>query len=279
MPELPEVETVVRTLSPQLLGSVVERVTVLCPMSIGKPDPDGFREQMASRMVSDVHRRGKFVVCTLDKGAYLVIHLRMTGRLTLTQSAEPEPRFARVAFHLHDGRVLWFSDMRKFGRLALTTDPSEIFRGLGPEPFDPSLDAAQFHSRLRPHKKPVKSLLLDQSFLAGLGNIYADEALFQAGINPRRPAAELSGEEASRLLQDVRDVLTKAIVNRGTTIANYVDANGRPGDNQEYLCVYGRAGQACPRCQAIIVRLRLSGRSTCFCPNCQPAAAQSGQTC
>ncbi|MGQ9553865.1 MAG: bifunctional DNA-formamidopyrimidine glycosylase/DNA-(apurinic or apyrimidinic site) lyase [Anaerolineae bacterium] len=279
MPELPEVENVVRTLSPQLVGSVIKRATVLCPISIRGLDPECFTDQLAGAAVRDVQRRGKFIVCALDQGWYLVIHLRMTGQLILTQPMELKPRFARVSFDLQDGRVLWFSDMRKFGRLLLTTDPNSIFRELGPEPFDPSLGNLQFFHRLSRHKKPVKSLLLDQSFLAGLGNIYADESLFQAGLNPRRPAASLNIEEASKLLQAIREVLTKAIVNRGTTIANYVDASGRPGDNQNYLCVYGRAGQACVRCQTTLVRLRLSGRSTYYCPSCQPAAAQSDQTC
>ena len=269
MPELPEVENVVTTLAPGLLGATIERAVVLCAVSVGRPSPDEFASRIAGRQVLGLSRRGKYILVALGGGLHLVAHLRMTGALLLSPDEAPQPRFARVALVLVDGRVLWFADLRKFGRLWLVGDPSEVLPDLGPEPFDPALDAASLHGRLQHCRRPVKSLLLDQAFVAGLGNIYADEALFVAGIHPCRPASALSQREATSLLEAIRRVLADGIANRGTTIANYVDANGRPGENQEQLLVYGRAGQECPRCGGKIGRLRLAGRNAAFCPRCQ----------
>jgi formamidopyrimidine-DNA glycosylase len=176
-----------------------------------------------------------------------------------------------VALRLEDGRTLWFSDMRKFGRLWLAEQPEAVLPELGPEPFDPALSAETLHESMQRFRRPIKSLLLDQAFLAGLGNIYADEALFLACIHPSRPASSLSLPETEALLAAMREVLATGIANRGTTIATYVDANGQKGENQERLQIYGRAGQACPRCHGEISRLRLAGRSAAFCPRCQPA--------
>ncbi|MHB0875175.1 MAG: bifunctional DNA-formamidopyrimidine glycosylase/DNA-(apurinic or apyrimidinic site) lyase [Anaerolineae bacterium] len=270
MPELPEVETVVRTLAPRLVGARVEAVDVLSPLSVAPADPEAFTRDLTGRTFDSLGRRGKYVVAGLDRG-YLIVHLRMTGQLLLCQKGSEEPRFARLALHLDQERLLWFSDMRKFGRFVLTADPATVLGGLGPEPFDPSLDGPTLHVMLRRHKRPLKSLLLDQTFVAGLGNIYADETLFVARLHPLTPANQLSAEQAAALLSAMRSVLSSAIDNRGTTIANYVDAEGRPGENQFNLSVYGRAGESCRLCQAAIEGIRLSGRSSCFCPQCQPA--------
>jgi len=269
MPELPEVECIVRSLRPKLIGSVISAATVLSPIGIREPAPDTFAAQIAGRRVSALSRRAKYIVLQLDDGWHLLIHLGMTGQLLLTQSTSAEPRFTRLALHLDADRTLWFADMRKFGRLALTQDPKHILQRLGPEPLDPDLNVNEFHSRLRKRRRPIKSLLLDQSFLAGIGNIYADEALFEACLDPTRKASSLTRAEAAHLLASTRSVLTRGIANHGTTIATYVDSDGAAGTNQDQLRVYGRAGHPCPRCQNAIVRIRLSGCSACFCPHCQ----------
>lgn len=269
MPELPEVETVVRTLAPGLTGAVVQAVDVLSATSIEPATPESFSACLAGRVFVALSRRGKFIVCHLDSG-YLLAHLRMTGQLLLRSDGDEQPRFARVVLHLDQDRRLWFSDMRKFGRLTLTDDPGSLLARLGPEPFDAALDAVTFHGLLQRHRRPLKPLLLDQEVLAGLGNIYADEALFAARLHPSTPANTLTVGQAACLLAAIRDVLTNAICNRGTTISDYVDADGRAGEHQSCLKVYGRAGMTCPVCQASIESARLAGRSSCFCPRCQP---------
>jgi formamidopyrimidine-DNA glycosylase len=271
MPELPEVQTVVESLAPHLIGAVVQSVDVREPLSVAPAAPERFARGLTGRRFVSLARRGKYMVAGLDEG-YLVMHLRMTGQLLLCREGTAEPRFARVALHLDGGRVLWLADMRKFGRLLLTTDPRTELAGLGPEPFDAGLDAITLHRMLQRHKRALKPLLLDQGFIAGLGNIYADEALFAAHLHPLTPANQLTPEQAGALLAAIREVLSGAIENRGTTFSDYVDAEGRPGGNQFALRVYGRAGEACRLCEAEIEGFRLGGRSTCFCPHCQPAA-------
>ncbi|MGI6208225.1 MAG: bifunctional DNA-formamidopyrimidine glycosylase/DNA-(apurinic or apyrimidinic site) lyase [Anaerolineae bacterium] len=270
MPELPEVETVARSLRPHLTGAVIRQVEVLDCMVIHAPAPTEFSRSLEGRRITGISRRGKHLLLALDDGRHLIVHLGMTGQLLLFDPAAEPPRFARVKLALEDGRILWYADMRKFGRLTLTDDVAGALESLGYEPFAPELDAGLLQSRLVGRRCPIKSLLLDQRVLAGLGNIYADEALFEAGIHPCTPAGALSLEEADRLLGSVRTVLARGIANRGTTISDYVDGQGQAGSNQAQLRVYGRGGQACHRCGCTIERIRLSGRSTCFCPACQP---------
>ena len=270
MPELPEVECIVRTLRPTLPGASIRAVELLSPNNIREPDPAAFAACIVGRRIVDISRRGKYLVTRLDAGWWLLVHLGMTGQLLLQDGHCPPPRFARVAFHLSDGPTLWFADMRKFGRLVLTRRPEATLGHLGPEPLDPRLKPEDFARRLQGSRRPVKTLLLDQSFLAGIGNIYADEALFEARIDPRRRACTLSAPEGARLLEGVRTVLQRGIANHGTTIATYVDASGLAGSNQKQLKAYRRAGERCLRCQGTISRVVLGGRSTCFCPTCQP---------
>jgi formamidopyrimidine-DNA glycosylase len=272
VPELPEVQNLINTLAPKIVGATIASASVLCDMSIARPSPEDFAHLVVGRKVLGIGRRGKYLVFELDSGWYLVAHLRMTGKLLLQEAGTPAPGWARVAFCLADGRTVWFSDIRKFGRLAMTRDPQEVITELGPEPLDPCLDEPSFHARMAGRRRPIKTLLLDQAFIAGLGNIYADESLYEAGINPLTPAGELDHAQAAILLASIRSVLERAIANRGTTFRDYVDAEGRRGGNQEHLSVYGRGGQSCPRCRASIERTRLAGRSTCYCPRCQPLA-------
>lgn len=272
MPELPEVETVVRGLRAAIVGRTITDVKVLWMRSIVPPDPDTFARRLTGQAITNVERRGKWVVMTLSDDDTLLIHLRMSGRLVVESEACLDDRHLRVLFLLDDGRRLSFIDQRKFGRMMLTNDPSLILRDLGPEPLSEEFTPKQLKEMLRSRRGSIKPLLLDQRFLAGLGNIYTDEALWQAQIHPLRPANTLTPAEVTRLHKAIRVVLTSAIAGGGTTLEDeaYRRANGRVGEFAGELAAYGRAGQPCPRCSQTIERIKVSQRGTHFCPRCQP---------
>lgn len=274
MPELPEVETVVRGLRASLVGRTVVDVEVRWRRTIATPDRGEFIQRLAGQRVTEVGRRGKWVVIALSSGDTLLVHLRMTGQLVLERPPWRDEQYTRVLFSLSDGGRLRFSDMRKFGRMVLTSDPHEVLRDLGPEPLADDFTAAQFKEMLAPRHGRVKSLLLDQRFLAGLGNIYANEALWRAGVHPLRPADSLAADEAQRLHGAIRSVLQAAIENGGTTLDNggFRQADGESGEFVSQLAAYGREGEPCPRCGAAIERIKVGQRSTYLCPLCQPSA-------
>lgn len=268
LPELPEVETVVRGLREHLAGRTITGVEVFWPRSIAAPAPDVLAAELPGRCVRAVDRRGKFIVLRLDRGD-LLVHLRMTGQLLVMPGGQAHSlRHVRVAMSLGELRLL-FNDSRKFGRIALVPNAAEWLSGLGPEPFDPRLTADALHERLRGRRLAIKALLLDQRWLAGVGNIYADEALHAAHIAPQRPACALTHAEAEALLASLRSKLEEAIEHRGTTLSDYRDADGQSGQHQRALRVYGRAGEACSCCGCTIARVRLNGRSSYYCPHCQ----------
>ncbi|AKX94654.1 formamidopyrimidine-DNA glycosylase [Moorella thermoacetica] len=273
MPELPEVETIKRTLTPCLREQKIARVEVYHPGVIAAPDPETFSRLLAGRIITGLDRRGKYLLVHLSGEYCLVVHLRMTGRLVFTEGAAPLAPHTHVVFSLAGGPSLRFVDTRRFGRLYLAAK-AEVetlpgLRDLGPEPLDPAFDALALAAILAGRRRPIKQVLLDQRLVAGIGNIYADEMLFAAGIDPRRPAASLNHEEVARLRGAMQRVLEQGIANRGTSIRDYVDGSGRQGSNQEHLQVYGRTGRPCPRCGQPLERVRLGGRSTHFCPRCQ----------
>ena len=270
MPELPEVETVARELGESLPGRTITGVTVRWPRTIACPPPDEFRQAIAGRRVTSVGRRGKYVVLGLDRG-YLLIHLKMSGRLYVTPAGQAADRHEHTIFDLDDGQQLRFQDVRKFGRVYLVDDVEQVTGNLGPEPLADDFTLVTFRRRLERRSGRLKSLLLNQFFLAGLGNIYADEALFQAGLHPLRPAGSLTPAEQERLYNAIRGVLRQAVANRGTTLGDggYVDARGEAGQHQEQIMVYGRTGKSCLRCGTPIERLVVGGRSSHFCPRCQ----------
>lgn len=276
MPELPEVETVARDLRRAgLEGRCIVKVRVGWPKSVAVIPAGDFARALAGATIRRIWRRAKYLVFDLADGRVLLVHLRMTGRFDLTRDFRQHNPHEHVVLLLDDGTSVHFEDPRKFGRWILTTKPGRFLDALGPEPLDPAFTAAAFAERLQPHRRQIKPLLLDQSFVAGVGNIYADEALWAAGIHPGRRAATLSRVDIGRLYRAVRQVLQRGIENQGTSLGtastNFYSTGGRRGRNQDALRVFRRAGEPCPRCGTVIERLVVAQRGTHICPRCQPA--------
>ncbi len=269
LPELPEVETIRRDLESLVLGATIMRVELFWPGSVAQPSVQEFKDLVTGRTILRLGRRGKYLIFLLSGGWNLIVHLGMTGRL-LVNRVERD-KHTRALFHLKDGRNLLFVDTRKFGRLYLVKDPQEVVSHLGPEPLAPDFSLSQFSSLLGRRKGMLKPLLLNQRFIAGLGNIYSDEALFQARLHPQRSAATLSGKEVERLYRVIREVLFQALADGGSTLNDetYIRPNGEKGTHQERLQVLQRTSGPCPCCGATIERIVLGGRGTYFCPRCQ----------
>jgi formamidopyrimidine-DNA glycosylase len=277
MPELPEVETISRGLQRLLVGRTVSSVSVTWPRAIGRPDAQQFIAGLVGRRVCSAGRRGKYLVLALDVG-YLLVHLKMSGRLRVVPAAEPLGRHTRVALDLDDGRQLRFDDARKFGRMYLVGNLAEVTGGLGPEPLDDSLTTEGFARLLEKRSGRLKPLLLNQEFLAGVGNIYADEALFRAGLHPLTLANSLTREDQARLYEAIRHVLREAVAHGGTTLDDhgYVDAEGQVGGFQLQVAVYQQQGRPCRRCGTPIERTVIGQRSAHYCPTCQPPPRREG---
>lgn len=274
MPELPEVETVRRQLEPWLTGRTIARVELLAPPG---PKYAGL-ERAAGQVIQQVGRRGKFLLMPLSGGDELVAHLGMTGVLTPGGLAPPA-KHLRVAVDLEGAQPsrLEFADPRRFGRFLLVRRGDyaglPTLAALGPEPLDQTFTAEGFHAALGRSRMAVKTYLLSQRPVAGVGNIYADEALWRVGVHPLTPAADVTLKQAEALLAAIRDVLTASIAAQGTTLADYRTVYGQSGDYAERLDVYGRAGQQCPRCGGLLERLIVGQRGTTYCPDCQPGPA------
>jgi formamidopyrimidine-DNA glycosylase len=273
MPELPEVETVARQLRAELLTCTIVEVQVLWERTVDRPDIARFCRALAGATLVDVTRRGKFILMKLDTGQTLLSHLRMTGQWLVLESEDTSRpgTYDRVRLALDDGRMLVFVDTRKFGRMYLVDDPAEVVGDLGPEPLAEDFTPERLAAMLARRKGRIKALLLNQSFIAGLGNIYADEALWRAMIHPLQRADRLSPEQAARLHAGITSLLTQAIDQEGTSLRDnqYRQPDGTAGGFQDVLAVYGRAGQSCPRCGTMIERIVVGQRGTHFCPHCQ----------
>lgn len=277
MPELPEVETVVRDLREAgLVDCRIERVDVRWPRTVGHPTVAGFRKQLQGARITALGRRGKFIVAGLSNGLTLLVHLRMTGQFCFAGSAR-RSRHEHIELVFDDGRRLRFRDTRKFGRWYLTDAPHRILSGLGPEPLSRAFSLRRFREMLCGRGGRLKPLLLNQRFLAGLGNIYVDEALWEAKLHPQRKADTLSAGEQQRLHRAIRSVLKRGISASGTTLgtgrANFYSVSGRRGDNQNGLRVFRQTGRACRRCGTPIERLVVAQRGSHVCPVCQPFPA------
>ncbi len=274
MPELPEVETVVRDLRRRkLAGRKIEAVRVYWPRTLANLAPRRFCMLASGSTVQAVERYGKFIILSLSNSRYLLIHLRMTGRLDLKPHAELRDPHEHVVLCLDGGQDLRFRDTRKFGRFYLVRDPAEVTGKLGPDPVRDPFSLEMFRERIVSRCRQIKPLLLDQSFLAGLGNIYVDEALWEAGLHPLKRSDRLKQTEIEKLHRAIGTVLEAGIRNLGTSIGksavNFYSLGGRWGQNQDSLNVFRRTGRPCPRCRSRIIRLTVAQRSTHICPQCQ----------
>jgi formamidopyrimidine-DNA glycosylase len=265
MPELPEVETIKRDLEKSILGKKITEVCVHHPTVIREPAADGFKKGLQGASIKNVLRKAKVLILELSNGKSLVIHLKMTGQLVYPGNG----RQARVVFRFSDGTTLDFNDQRLFAELRLLDDwcTLKFIRELGPEPFD--LTLKQFIAMLSKKRTKIKPLLMDQTFISGIGNLYAAEVLFRARIHPERSAASLSDKEKALLLKEIKQTLLEAIRHKGSSIDDYVRLTGERGDYVRYHKVYGKEGKLCPVCKGTIERMVLGGRGTFFCPRCQ----------
>lgn len=270
MPELPEVEQVKRSLEEVLPGQVILQVDILYPPLVTPLSPEEFTEKIMGERIERVWRRGKYLL--LEMGSYsMAFHLRMTGSLLYGPLDGLLEKHTHLLIRLQGSSWLRFVDMRKFGRILLLEKGEDIatLKGLGPEPLSSSFLLSSFKAILKGRRGKIKSLLLNQSFLAGIGNIYSDEILFWAGIYPGRKAYTLTGEEQERLFGAIQRVLFQGICFGGTSIRNYRDGFGVKGSYQEQLKVYGRKGDECSLCKETLLREKIGGRSSYFCPSCQ----------
>lgn len=281
MPELPEVETVARGLRAQRVeGARIAEALVLNPRTVAPDSPAAFIRSVHGRRIVSVGRRAKFLVLRFEGGGALLVHLRMTGRLHFAaKDASPEP-YDRLWLRFTDGRALVFHDTRRFGRCRVVDDPEAALAHLGPEPLDDDFTPQVLGAALRGRRRKLKPLLLDQSVLAGLGNIYVDEALWEARLHPEQPADRLSSASVGRLHAAIRTVLQRGLDAQGTTLGggstDFYSVAGRRGENVANLRVFRRDGLPCPRCGATLVRCVVGQRGTHLCPRCQKTKSKVG---
>ncbi|MGI6083057.1 MAG: bifunctional DNA-formamidopyrimidine glycosylase/DNA-(apurinic or apyrimidinic site) lyase [Limnochordia bacterium] len=271
MPELPEVECIRLTLLPHILDRSIISVEVFWEKTLSGISPATLRHKLLNTKFTDAARRGKFLGLILDTGEYLVFHLRMTGKLSVQPADEEREKHLRLAIRLDNGHELRFVDQRKFGKVFWAQNEEEWLQiaDVGIEPLSCEFTPESLTAILQGKKAQLKAILLDQRQIAGLGNIYCDESLYRAGLHPQRPCGDLNDNEIERLHAAIQSSLTTALRNGGTTLRDYLDGDGRPGANQDHLLVYGRAGDSCPRCGHVFERLRVAGRGTTICPQCQ----------
>lgn len=269
MPELPEVETVRRGLAPHLIGRRLLGARVREPR-LRWPVPADLDVRLAGRRIDTLERRGKYLILGLDQG-HLILHLGMSGSLRLTDAATPLAKHDHIDLVLEGDQVLRYRDPRRFGAVLWSDAPARhpLIAALGVEPLDPAFDGAWLYAASRGLRAPVKSWLMNARVMVGIGNIYANEALFHAGIHPLMPAGKLTRPRCIRLAAAIRDTLERAIAAGGSTLRDFVDGHGEPGYFQQTYHVYGREGEPCRTCGGIIRLTRLGDRATCFCPVCQ----------
>lgn len=274
MPELPEVETIANDLNAVgVVGKTLVGARVFWKRTIAEPSAAEFCRLIPNQKVVGVRRRGKFLVFDLAGGAHLLIHLRMSGRLHWVSQGSIRERHEHVVLGFADGSELRFHDTRKFGRIYLTPEVGTILGRLGPEPLDPTFTVGLLQTMMKSRQRQLKPLLLDQSFIAGLGNIYVDEALWEAGLHPQQRSDTLSREKLAALHAAIQSVLRRGLKNLGTSLgtgkANFYSVGRRRGRNRDELNVFRRTGGPCPRCAATIRRILVGQRSTHICPKCQ----------
>ena len=264
MPELPEVEVIVRELRTKILDEKVKSID--CYWSKTIVEEDGYSP--VSETILAVTRHGKYILIALDSG-YIIVHLRMTGQLIVRDNGPGEDRHLRAKINLMSGKEIYFYDSRKFGRICLARSPEKSLRNTGIDALDPAFDWQLLKKFTRGKKTSIKSLLLDQKNVTGLGNIYIDESLFMAGVHPQNAAGKLNTQNIKKIHEAAIQILLRAIEGMGTTISDYKTAGGGFGTFQNVLNVYGRDGESCPRCATKIQKIRIGNRGTHFCPGCQ----------
>lgn len=273
MPELPEVETVRRILQPQLAGRQITRLTLNRPEIVKHPAPEAFAAAIEGAKITGMERRGKYLFILLGSGARIVLHLRMTGCLLATPPDYPQEKHTHLVFHLDNGNELRYIDPRRFGRFwLLRAGEEDTLSGahkLGPEPFDEQINSSYLSSTLSTRKRAIKTCLLDQAVVAGVGNIYADEILFAAKIRPNRAANTLTAEEWEKLAETIPLILHRATEANSMTPEEYLAGKGQEYRNTPTFQVYGHAGEPCPLCGEALCRVVVAGRSSVYCPACQ----------
>lgn len=272
MPELPEVENVRIGLKNLIIGKTIIDSTVLWPNIIKDPAVSEFQDKIKGQVIEDIERQGKFLLFILTDHV-LISHLRMEGKFRLEKSSIPLTKHTHVVFNLDSDEQLRYLDVRKFGKMSLVEKEKihlhPSLKNLGPEPTDETLTTVHLVKSLSKTERAIKACLLDQKVVAGIGNIYADEVLFDAYIHPERKGNSLNEDEVQRLRNSIVAIMTKAVKSGGTTIRTYSNAYGAEGSYQSYLSVYGKKDEACPRCQQSIQKIKVMQRGTHFCPNCQ----------
>jgi len=266
MPELPEVETIKNELAPHIIGHTITAVTLFDDRIVRQPSVEEFNSRLIGETVTGIGRRGKYLIFSLTSNESLIIHLKMTGSLWLT----PPDRFTRAVIHLDGGAKIYFRDPRKFGVMWLVADENSVGDKLGPEPLEAGFTAKTLAKALSRRTAPIKALLFDQSLIAGIGNMYADEALFLAKIHPLRPGGSLSKPEIKRLYQAIRQVLTNGINDKGASTDTYFRPSGDIGTAHFQFRVAHRRGESCPICGTPLQRIPVRNRGSYFCPKCQP---------
>jgi formamidopyrimidine-DNA glycosylase len=277
MPELPEVETVRRDLEARVIGRRITSCYVApdAPRLVQLVPPDEFCRQLAGRTIVGLRRRGKYLIVDLDDGRVWVVHRRMSGNILYRTPADAPDDYVRAVFELDDGHELRWTDLRKFGTMWLVEDATMVMESLGPEPLDAAFTPEILRQRAGKRTAPIKSVILDQTVLAGMGNLYTDEALHYAKIHPLRPANKLTRADYERLHAGILEALRMGIEGRGSslgsTLRDHINVDGAPGQNQETVKAYGREGEPCFACGAVMRRIKIGGRSSVYCPKCQLA--------
>ena len=270
MPELPEVETVKNELLPYISGRCITGITLFWEGIVRQPSVAEFRSRIIGQVITGIARQGKYLLVGLSSGDLLIIHLKMTGALLIGQDSSEPPRYTRAIIHLDEGTSIFFRDPRKFGLMRLVKDKDSIVGKLGPEPLEADFTPELLARLLARRTAPIKALLCDQHLIAGIGNMYADEALFAARVHPLRAGESLSQEEIERLHSAIQRILWAAIGNKGASVNTYFRPDGSPGTAHFEFKVAHGIGKACPNCGTPIERIVVRNRGTYFCPRCQP---------
>ncbi len=273
MPELPEVETIKQGMVKKIRGKKIKRVEIRNEKNIKILCAKEFKERVEGKVIQDIKRRGKYLILILNFHKLLIFHLRLTGKLLFVPLEKQEPDYVRIVFIFSDNTKLFFTSMRGFANVYLLSDDElnsiPAIKNMGPEPLSPEFTSTEFKERLNKRKGKIKPLLMDQTFIAGIGNIYAQEALYNVNIHPERIVSQLKNKETEALYHSLIKVLKEAIQQKGSSVDAYLDLNGEKGNYVPYLKVYGRKGQPCFRCGFSIKKKKIGGRGTYFCNNCQ----------